>query len=381
MSKLEYAPLRYSQILNLDLIQGLLDKNLQEAPFPNKLANIAIQNEIQELEPNKLIQMVFSPNFFTPDYNGPFQIVHKWLYMNSSVIRATNEKEIKRKSKDLFSMAAVVELFRQHKQVYEFDSEFVSALSKTDNIKLYPSLLRRLPYNTFYFDFSNIKNFHPFEGMFVHVKVESDDSVLLLGYRVFNGGYNSYYEILRNREQKFDGNKGYYNYNRSFLKYKIESNMHEYTRGHVKINAPDFALLNKSLPDTWMFLIQALMYLASKEPDVEESPRTQKTYRKSDRIRDNFSEIQQWDVGVRYGTKIRKIRKEAALKEETSDDDLPISVKTRKSPRPHSRCAHWQHYWTGPGRTVLELKWIEPTFVGAVTDIPIVKHKVQGGQL
>ena len=158
MSKLEYAPLRYSQILNLDLIQGLLDKNLQEAPFPNKLANIAIQNEIQELEPNKLIQMVFSPNFFTPDYNGPFQIVHKWLYMNSSVIRATNEKEIKRKSKDLFSMAAVVELFRQHKQVYEFDSEFVSALSKTDNIKLYPSLLRRLPYNTFYFDFSNIKD-------------------------------------------------------------------------------------------------------------------------------------------------------------------------------------------------------------------------------
>lgn len=28
------------------------------------------------------------------------------------------------------------------------------------------------------------------------------------------------------------------------------------------------------------------------------------------------------------------------------------------------RSAHWQHYWTGKGRTICEVKWIEPTFVG-----------------
>ena len=31
--------------------------------------------------------------------------------------------------------------------------------------------------------------------------------------------------------------------------------------------------------------------------------------------------------------------------------------------RPHVRRAHWHHYWVGEGRTRLEVRWIEPTFV------------------
>ena len=31
--------------------------------------------------------------------------------------------------------------------------------------------------------------------------------------------------------------------------------------------------------------------------------------------------------------------------------------------RPHVRRAHWHHYWVGGGRTRLEVRWIEPTFV------------------
>ena len=378
MPKLEYAPLRFSKHFNLDSIREILNTGFQNMPLQNKILNTAVLQDIKNLEPKQLLQMTFAGDFFKSYYNGPYALLNKGLLQNEPLNAALFEgKNVKENWKDMFSMAAMVELFRQHKQVYDFDPDFVSDLSKTDGIKFYPSLLRRLPYDTFYLDFTRIKGFQPFDGMFVHVEVKEDDSVLLLGYRTFRDIYYSCNAILRKKEQLSDGNMIYYDYKRSLLGYRPEIPLDDSVKEYAGI-APDFVLSNENFPDIWMFLIQALMYLASKEPDVEENPKTRKTYRKSDKVRDKFSEIQQWDVGVRYGTKIRKIRKEAALKEETSDDDLPISVKFRKSPRLHSRCAHWQHYWTGPGRTVLELKWIEPTFVGAASDITIVKHKVTG---
>lgn len=36
---------------------------------------------------------------------------------------------------------------------------------------------------------------------------------------------------------------------------------------------------------------------------------------------------------------------------------------TGRTVRPHVRRAHWHHYWVGEGRTRLEVRWIEPTFV------------------
>ena len=36
---------------------------------------------------------------------------------------------------------------------------------------------------------------------------------------------------------------------------------------------------------------------------------------------------------------------------------------TGRTVRPHVRRTHWHHYWVGEGRTRLEVRWIEPTFV------------------
>lgn len=376
MSKLEYAPLRFSKHFNLDSIREILGVGFKRFPLSDHILNAGVLEDVKNLEPDLLLQMAFSLDFLTLHYRGPFALLNKGLCQNRQLNMALFEgKNLREEWKDLFSMAAMVELFRQHKQVYVFDPDFVSDLSKTDGIKFYPSLLRRLPYNTFYLDFSQIKEFRPFDGMFVHVDVGEDNSVLLLGYRTFRDIYYSCNARLTEKEQVTDGNMVYYDYKRSLLKYRNEVPLSDSIRKDSGI-APDFVLSNDSFPDIWMFLVQALMYLASREPDVEENPKTRKTYRKSDKVQDKFSEVRQWDVGVRYGTKIRKIKKEAVIEEGDPDGKLSVSVKTRKSPRPHSRCAHWQHYWTGPGRTVLELKWIEPTFVGVASDIPVVKHMV-----
>ena len=36
---------------------------------------------------------------------------------------------------------------------------------------------------------------------------------------------------------------------------------------------------------------------------------------------------------------------------------------TGRTVRPHIRRANWHHYWTGPGRKSLEVRWIQPTLV------------------
>ena len=53
----------------------------------------------------------------------------------------------------------------------------------------------------------------------------------------------------------------------------------------------------------------------------------------------------------------------------------------KRQVRPHVRRAHWHHYWTGTGRTTLEVRWIEPTLVlpggKGETELPTVR-KVHG---
>ena len=140
--------------------------------------------------------------------------------------------------------------------------------------------------------------------------------------------------------------------------------------------------------DMVLFVFQLLCYLTSKEPDIAESPVTRGTYRKPvGKPKNTFSEVQQHDVGVRYGKSIRtrlrendteeKRRRKTQKRAGNADDEQEKNV--RKSPVPHFRSAHWQRYWVGEGRKQLVTKWIEQVYVGFrdrddKTDVVI--HKV-----
>lgn len=58
-----------------------------------------------------------------------------------------------------------------------------------------------------------------------------------------------------------------------------------------------------------LFLLQFLMYLSSKEADIIESPETIKTYKPSSLVKNKYSEVRKWNVGCRYGEKIRSYQK------------------------------------------------------------------------
>ena len=83
-----------------------------------------------------------------------------------------------------------------------------------------------------------------------------------------------------------------------------------------------------------------------------------------------------WDVGVRYGKAIHTA-KQAVLKDfETASKDAEIH-KRRKPPRPHVRCAHWQRYHVGKGRTEIRVNWVPPVIVCGTTSIPVTIHALK----
>ena len=377
MSKQTYLPLVFAQDFNLRATSEIVKMAMKRFPLPPGTDKQELINELDSLESDLVFHMVYNPDFFTVKYQGCYPEFHRFIMANKGMNRALFEgSDPCEEWKDMFSMSALVELWRKHKQVYEFDRDFVDALSKTERLRLYPSLLQHLPYKTFYIDFLKIDQFNPYDGMFVHVDVGSDGSLLILGHRVSGQVFYTCRTILSQDMQEEENGMVYYDYKKDRLPRNKEIHIPESIGRHLGIS--ERTVRNENFPDIWMFLMQALTYLSSSVPDVEENPVQKKLYRPTNKVRDKYTEIQKWDVGVRYGTKIRKMESD---KKENSGTEASYIVsqlpgKARRSPRPHSRCAHWHHYWTGPGRKKLELRWIEPSFVGDNKKIDTVKHKV-----
>ena len=81
-------------------------------------------------------------------------------------------------------------------------------------------------------------------------------------------------------------------------------------------------------------------------------------------------------MGVRYGTVIRKGKKQAKTRYIQAEP-----TGRRRTMKSHVRSAHWHHYWTGKGRTNLTVKWIPPVFVsGHGDELPVTIHPVKKGK-
>jgi hypothetical protein len=115
---------------------------------------------------------------------------------------------------------------------------------------------------------------------------------------------------------------------------------------------------------------------------VQESQTTKKTYRPSPTVKNKFSEVRKWECGYRFGSEVRKKK----LEIKKNEDSAPVNEKKSQldvgKPRkftPHTRRAHWHHYWTGPrgGKRTLILHWIPPLFIGDTAPEEAVIHRVR----
>jgi len=255
----------------------------------------------------------------------------------------------------------------QFKKIYTMNGTFTRYLAETEDAPISVNVIRRLPFRSFALMFDEEEKiidlfpqvFKCVDCIFATIGIEAETDVYISmavvgksekGNRIVASGVTSlkdgdcYETALR------DGDKILYTGSLE------ETRMEWRPMYRLVLNACQyFCASNAEVRD--------VKISKSKKPKVmvngKEKP-----------VSVNVSE-----VGFRLGRRFESMYAEKKEQEQRGDS---TEWKPR---RPHVRRAHWHHYWTGPGRTVLELRWLEPVFVmGDSEKIDAVAHKV-GGEL
>lgn len=327
-------------------------------------------------EPETLLDMIADKNWGTEEYSGPnkdkYFFTYEMLKSNFFIMHAISA---------CFAVAGFSGTWKYNKMAYEPDYDFSKALLGTKKLRVYPELIKHIPFNTFYLDFSK-NNLFEYEGFFVQVKVYENGAIRLVSLPTESNFSNipveeemekrptAYADAFWIEPEKFNYENGmcYFDYDFSRdLMWTTDTYETQWFIG--------------GLSNFRLFLLQFLMYLSSKEPDIVESKDTINTYRQSKVIKNKYSEIKKWDVGCRYGEKIRCFEKSKRLALATD-----VCNNIQNSKRPHIRKAHWERYHTGKGRHSIITKWKEPQFVNGncndiISNIHIVTDKEVKGSL
>lgn len=282
---------------------------------------------------------------------------------------------------DFVLMPYMLNVWRKNKQAYKPDGEFCNALLKTENLRITKDMMIHLPCNNFYVDLSECELFLPIQGIFVNIKpIEDSDKISIVYYLMDKDlvTWSSYdfldFSVQKELviSQKFVKSLSCEDYIATDFDY-MPDDVNEVILVEKMLQNKSVNKNNLNRNEVGFFVYQLLTYMVSHEPQIEESPITKSTYRPPKQgatIKNKFSEIQMHDVGVRFGKSFREQKRK--YKCETF---LTKHLESkRKSPIPHFRCAHWQGYWVGKGRTDHVVRWIEPVFInGEVNDVVIHK--------
>ena len=313
--------------------------------------------------------------FLNPDASAGGQILNAWMLEMSGDILTEDVKNrimhrqaaLDAEMKDILLLPGVWTRWSQSKQVYKPDADFAEALLETEELELTRDQLEHLPADTFYVDLSACRDFQPIVGGMVSV----DRFPGWAGITVY---------LLTNDLAYFSMYSGGAYKDHGILSWDIP-NLTNPTPNEYDVHDPDGRTVHYEMPQVGrtrvsMLCMQILCYLTSKRPDIRESPLTASTYRPGQKNpeKPRWSDVEIHDVGVRYGNTIRAMKQE----EKNPGREEGSSGHTgRKPPRPHFRRAHWQRYWTGKGRTVCEVVWCAPSFIGrAMEQADVTVHRI-----
>lgn len=336
---------------------------------------------------------LFGPNFFRMDYHGRFEKLNRYLQQESclnyllghippedrhKLSKATLITELQ----DMMGISSVIQLWSRYKQVYKLDGAFFGELADTKGLAIPYGTFLRLPVRTFYIDLSACEGIDPIRGAFVHavddgkggrvvVYMVTDDATTFSYYSNFLYGPDGICTIPEAAAPTT-----------AFVAVNFSP---EDGRSSIqRYNSRDCR------KEVIIAILQVLVFLSAEGEDITENPTTKSTYRPSPVIRNRFSEIRMWDVGVRYGKAIRIARDQLAKGaskpggkmdklngEESKDDGSEKIQNSRKPPRPHVRCAHWQRYHVGPGRTEIRVNWVPPIIVYGDHAVPVTIHDIR----
>lgn len=259
----------------------------------------------------------------------------------------------------------------KYKKIYELQPTFADFLADTESAKVSCELWKRLPYESFYLYFGDRKidpekyglgsiTMNVCKGAFVRVHV-TEKNIVNLGIEI----------IGNSKEEKWMGfvldiPEGM-NFNNA-IDYYVDSR-----KGIESFDPQRVTEIKEFWKPFFRIIMNACQYFSASNAEIKDVKVAKKDrpVSKSKDGKEKKVNIKVSQVGYSIGQRFEQMYRQT----ETSTER--IGTKGTKK-RPHVRRAHWHHYWTGPGRTVLEVKWLEPVFVMGEEDMKAVVHRVEG---
>lgn len=335
------------------------EENLDEAQ--QFLQNLMLPpgKESKPLNLDEFFTWVIGSTFLKKAYDGPYAPFNRsaLLLCDRERKKGTSYKELRHSLRDSAAFATMIKCFDRHRQAYSFDADFAKELTETTAVHIPVSILMHAPFRCFYLDVENLDFFSSALGFYAYIGWDEKTRLPNLAiFRVFDpenasgqvpikSGYYSGTDMMKQ-------NLLYLEEEEAYLRFEKQPE-----------DEQEFA---------FFFLLQTVLYLASREPDITKRPARKRTGEAKRPV--SVKDINCSEIGIRYGQVIRKQkRRSIAAVPSTGETSAP-----RKPITSHVRSAHWHHYWTGKGRTTLIVKWIPPTFVSAHgKELPITIHKIK----
>lgn len=249
-------------------------------------------------------------------------------------------------------------MWRLTKVVYTADPIFLEALTQSEDTPLYTEVLRRLPFPTFYVHCPGPLSL----GYLIHIEFHPGGDCLLAVCEI--GQEQGDITFLSRSLWFHDGDT---------IQKALDALLFHLRAQDEPVVAPPpppDADLETSLAVYRRLLSAALpfaYYLASQNADI----RPVKSGKGTRFLRKNGTplRIQTWDVGFRVGCTVAQMYRS----DRSGEMENPQKLLRASSRRPHIRRAHWHHYWTGKGRSVLVVRWLLPILIHGDPDklIPI----------
>lgn len=293
--------------------------------------------------------------------------------ISNRIIKATGSRALTEYVPSFLAYKA----WQRTKAVYSFTTELVEALSQTADSSIYISLLERLPFKDMLFFFPeevlSMPNGEEIAGIYVHL--ESHPENLWIVFNCLDRTPQSNSQVLPGIGIGFPITNGM-KISEVFETPQFLEWLSSYKRTLLYFNQLDEQKIDDLILAEKKALnaaINLLYYLSAKNADIKAVKRTKKQHKTSSSPKDDtIPAIQHFEVGTQYAEIVyRHLDEDAGSAEDDDKTDEDSAVRTKKSGkkrRPHARRAHWQHYWTGEGRTKLELRWKSDLFVGAKRD-------------
>lgn len=259
--------------------------------------------------------------------------------------------------------------WRLSKEVYVIDEDLKDLLFEQDGeLDVPDEVLLQLPYPCFYVELPNTYyRADKIHGFFVTLEydVNNGDKELKPVFLTDDGNIFSYSIHIgaKTIEESVD---------------MLDKQALENTNGDKELKRLALKAMQDSA-ETKIFLkqiLQVILYILAQNAEITPSSEQSFITKRGKTVKDKYSEIRKWDVGIRVGAAIRQQKaKEQSRKKEYKESE-------HQSPRPHMRRGHWHHFWTGPKAQPEErkliLKWLSPMAIAAnPEDMPITFHEVK----